>query len=223
MVAPSLFFTVFFALQSATALRRLVIRQTDSSCDSECAAWDNEVHRHTRLRNLLRLHDPNRRVHARRCAGVPQRFPAGVRRRRHASYQYHPLRCWLRVRRGYVGFGGKDYARAHNNGCQDRTHGDRRRGLDGRRRGFYRCRRGANRHSIGQRERLCIGGCTWQYNIRRGGYEVWGIRGGYRCACRSVFRCRIVINICVIIIPYKIRFRFAFASANKMRQIYLRN
>ncbi|KAJ7799255.1 hypothetical protein B0H14DRAFT_3491826 [Mycena olivaceomarginata] len=43
MVALSLFFTVFFALQSATALRRLVIRQTDSSsCDSECAAFNNE-------------------------------------------------------------------------------------------------------------------------------------------------------------------------------------
>ncbi|KAJ7494999.1 hypothetical protein FB451DRAFT_1360013 [Mycena latifolia] len=43
MVALSLFLTVFFALESATALRRLVVRQTDSSsCDSQCAAFNSE-------------------------------------------------------------------------------------------------------------------------------------------------------------------------------------
>ncbi|KAJ7899770.1 hypothetical protein B0H13DRAFT_2336816 [Mycena leptocephala] len=40
MVALSLFFTVFFTLQSATALRLAVIRQQD--CDSQCAAFNSQ-------------------------------------------------------------------------------------------------------------------------------------------------------------------------------------
>ncbi|KAJ7863709.1 hypothetical protein B0H13DRAFT_2319955 [Mycena leptocephala] len=40
MVALSLFFTLFFTLQSATALRRAVIRQQD--CDSQCAAFNSQ-------------------------------------------------------------------------------------------------------------------------------------------------------------------------------------